>query len=127
MRSLDPRRSVLCVAWLFLAFASQAAAPARVAVHLEIRDELTGSGLAVSIHRDIAPGTDALAHMESVVTVEYRRYPGVGVFVTALCGVAAPDGMFWALSVDGARSDRGIADLDIEADAHIRWDLVRLR
>ena len=127
MRSLDPRRGALCVAWLCLALASQAAAPARVAVHLEIQDALTGSGLAVSVHREVAPGTNALTHLESVVTVEYRRYTGVGVLVTALCGVAAPDGMFWALSVDGARSERGIADLDIEADTHIRWDLVRLR
>ncbi|MCY3810992.1 MAG: DUF4430 domain-containing protein [Gammaproteobacteria bacterium] len=103
------------------------AAPAVVSVHLEIRDELTVSGLAVSIRRDVAPGTDALAFIESVVAVEYRSYPGAGVFVTSLCGVAAPDGMFWELVIDGERATRGIADLDIEANMHIRWELVPIR
>ena len=102
-------------------------APAPVSVHLEIRDELTASGLAVSIHRDVAPGTDALKLIESVVAVEYRRFPGAGVFVTSLCGVAAPDGMFWELTIDGERATRGIADLDIEANMHIRWELVPIR
>lgn len=100
------------------------AAPATVAVHLEIRDELTASGLVVSIHRDVMPGTDALVFIESVVAVEYRSFPGAGVFVTSLCGVAAPDGMFWELMIDGERATRGIAEFDIEADMHIRWELV---
>ena len=104
-----------------------AAAPATVAVHLEIRDELTASGLSVSIRRDVTPGTDALLFIESVVAVEYRNYPGAGVFVTSLCGVAAPDGMFWELTIGGERARRGIADLDIEADMHIRWELVAIR
>ena len=115
-------------AWLALALALHAwAAPGLVSVHLEVRDELTTSGLALSVHRDIAPGTDALEFIESVVAVESRRYPGAGVFVTSLCGVAAPDGTFWELSVDGERSVRGIADLDIDADTHIRWALVPVR
>lgn len=114
-----------CVAVLLACHA--AAAPAPVSVHLEIRDELTASGLAVSVHRDVAPGTDALAFIESVVAVEYRSYPGAGVFVTSLCGVAAPDGMFWELTIDGERATRGIADLDIEAGMHIRWELVPIR
>ena len=114
--------------WLGVALACYAAAaPALVSVHLEVHDELTASGLAVSIHRDIPHGTDALAFVESIVAVDYRRYPGVGVFITSLCGVAAPDGMFWALSVNGERATRGIADLRLEADTHIRWDLVPLR
>jgi len=114
-----------CVAVLLACHA--AAAPAAVSVHLEIRDELTASGLAVSIRRDVTPGTDALAFIESVVAVEHRSYPGAGVFVTSLCGVAAPDGMFWELTIDGERATRGIADLDIEADMHIRWELVPIR
>ena len=118
-------------AWLavcLVVFACHAAAaPAIVSVHLEIRDEFTASGLAVSLHRDVTPGTDALQFIESVVAVEYRSYPGAGVFVTSLCGVTAPDGMFWELMVDGERATRGIADLDIDADMHIRWELVAIR
>lgn len=126
------RRRAAAGAWLaawvaVLLACHAAAAPAAVSVHLEIRDELTASGLAVSIRRDVTPGTDALEFIESVVAVEYRRYPGAGVFVTSLCGVVAPDGMFWALMVDGDRATRGIADLDIEADIHIRWELVPIR
>lgn len=130
MRLLGSHRApgTLLAAWLALGLATHAAAaPALVSVHLEIRDEQAASGLAVSIRRNIAPGTDALAFVESVVTVEFRRFPGAGVFVTSLCGVAAPEGMFWALSVDGERATRGIADLAIEADTHIRWELVPIR
>ena len=64
--------------------------------------------------------------MEDVVAMEYRRYPGVGVFVTSLCGVDAPDGAFWALSVDGERATKGISDLTIDEPIRIRWDLVQL-
>ena len=127
MRTLDPRRGALCVAWLFLALASQAATPARVAVHLEIRDDVTASGLAASIRREASHGSTALAFMESVVAVESKRYPGMGVFVTGLCGVAAPDGTFWALSVNGQRATRGIAEVVLDGDTHIRWDLERRR
>lgn len=113
---------VICLA---LVLASHAAAgPAPVSVHLEIRDKFTSSALALSIHRDVPPGTDALAFIESLVAVEYRTYPGAGVFVTSICGVAAPEGTFWRLLINGERATRGIADLDIEADTHIRWDLV---
>ena len=130
MRACGRRRATgawlaTCVAVVLACHA--VAAPAVVSVHLEIRDELTASGLAVSIHRDVAPGTDALKLIESVVAVEYRRFPGAGVFVTSLCGVAAPDGTFWELVIDGERATRGIADLDIEADMHIRWELVPIR
>lgn len=130
MRACGRRRAAgvwlaTCVAVVLACHA--VAAPAVVSVHLEIRDELTVSGLAVSIRRDVAPGTDALKFIESVVAVEYRGYPGAGVFVTSLCGVAAPDGMFWELMIDGERATRGIADLDIEANMHIRWELVPIR
>jgi len=97
----------------------------QVAVHLEIRDELTDSGLTVSIQRNVPAGTAGVAFMEDLVDVEYRRYPGVGVFVTSLCGVAAPKGTFWALSIDGERAKKGISELTIEEPVQIRWDLVR--
>ncbi len=111
--------------WLACALSVLAAeATAQLAVHLDIRDELTDSGLAVSIRRNAPAGTSALAFMEDVVAMEYRRYPGVGVFVTSLCGVAAPDGAFWALTVNSVRAGIGISDLTIEEPVHIRWDLV---
>ena len=64
--------------------------------------------------------------MDEVVDMEVRRYPGVGVFVTTLCGVAAPKGTFWALSIDGERATTGVSDLTIKEPIHIRWALVRL-
>ena len=46
------------------------------------------------------------------------------MFVTSLCGVAAPDGAFWTLTVNSVRAGIGISDLTIEEPVHIRWDLV---
>ena len=112
--------------WLAFALAALADEAPRVAVHLEIRDELTGSDLDVSIRRQAATGTDAVDFMDEVVEVEYRRYPGVGVFVTSLCGIAAPKDAFWALSIDGERAEKGISELSIERPVRIRWDLVKM-
>ena len=113
-------------AWLAFALAALADEAPRVAVHLEIRDELTDSDLEVSIRRKVATGTNAVDFMDEVVEVKYRRYPGVGVFVTSLCGIAAPKGSFWALSIDGERATKGISELSIERPVRIRWDLVKM-
>ena len=113
-------------AWLAFALSALADEAPLVAVHLEIRDELTGSDLDVSIHRQVATGTDAVDFMDEVVELEYRRYPGVGVFVTSLCGIAAPKGAFWALSINGERATKGISELSIERPVRIRWDLVKV-
>ncbi len=115
---------LICVTCLALATAAKDL-PAHT-VHLEIRDALTDSELEVSITRKVAAGTSAVDFMEEVVELEYRRYPGVGVFVTSLCGVKAPRGAFWALSVDGERTTKGISELSIERPVRIRWDLVNV-
>lgn len=120
-----PRWLAVLATWLVLALAASAEEAPRHAVLLEIRDELTGSGLAATIRRDVGAGTGALEFMESVVAVEYRRYPGVGVFVTSLCGVPAPKGTFWALAIDGETATEGISGLTVDRAVHIRWDLVK--
>ena len=97
-----------------------------VAVQVEIRDELTGSDLEVSIRRNVTVGTEAADFMDEAVDMEVRRYPGVGVFVTSLCGVTAPKGTFWALSINGERATIGISDLTIDEPVHLRWALVKL-
>ena len=114
------------VAWLLLALSAVAEEARQVAVHLEIRDELTGSDLEVSIRRKATVGTKGIDFMDGVVDTEFRRYPGVGVFVTSLCGVAAPKGAFWALSVDGQRAKKGISELRIDRPVRIGWDLVKM-
>ena len=121
-----PRWLAVLATWLVLVLAASADDAPRHAVHLEIRDELTGSGLAATVLRDVNAGTSALEFMESVVAVEYRRYPGVGVFVTSLCGVPAPKGTFWALSIDGEVATEGISGFTIDRAVHIRWDLVKV-
>ena len=115
-------------AGLVLACAAALAAETtrQVAVQVEIRDELTGSDLEVSIRRNVAAGTEAIDLLDEIVDLEVRRYPGVGVFVTSLCGVTAPKGTFWALSVNGERATIGISDLTIDESVHIRWALVKL-
>ena len=112
-----------CVLLALSAFGEEAP---KVAVHLEIRDELTGSDLEVSIHRKATVGTKGIDFMNEVVDMESRRYPGVGVFVTNLCGVEAPKGAFWALSVNGERANKGISDITITEPIRIRWDLAEL-
>ena len=114
------------VAWLLLALSAVAEEARQVAVHLEIRDELTGSDLEVSIRRKATVGTKGIDFMDGVVDTEFRRYPGVGVFVTSLCGVEAPNGAFWALSVDGQRAKKGISELRIDRPVRIGWDLVKM-
>lgn len=116
---------VHCV-WLLLALSPAAAEARQVAVSLEIRDELTGSDLKVSISRKASVGTKGIDFMDEVVDMEFRRYPGVGVFVTSLCGVEAPNGAFWALSIDGERAKKGISELRIERPVRIGWDLVKM-
>ncbi|MCE2425260.1 MAG: DUF4430 domain-containing protein [Pseudomonadales bacterium] len=115
-------------AGLVLACAAALAAETtrQVAVQVEIRDELTGSDLEVSIRRNVAAGTEAIDLLDEIVDLEVRRYPGVGVFVTSLCGVTAPKGTFWALSINGERATIGISDLTIDEPVHLRWALVKL-
>ena len=121
-----PLRHLVLAAWLVLALAASAEDAPQVAVQLEIRDALTGTDLDVSIRRKVAVGTDAVSFIDDAVDMEYRRYPGVGVFVTSLCGVAAPKGAFWALSINGERATKGISELTIKEPVRIRWDLVEL-
>ena len=111
---------------LLLALATFAEEASQVVVHLEIRDELTGSDLEVSIRRKASVGTQGIDFMDEVVDVESRRYPGVGVFVTSLCGVEAPKGAFWALSINGEPAKKGISALSIERPVRIGWDLVKM-
>lgn len=113
-------------AWFLLALSATGEEASQVAVHLEIRDEITGSDLEVSISRRASVGTKGIDFMDEVVDMKSRRYPGVGVFVTSLCGVEAPKGAFWALSIDGERATKGISDLTINEPIRIRWDLVEL-
>lgn len=116
---------VHCV-WLLLALSAAAEEARQVAVSLEIRDELTGSDLKVSISRKTSVGTKGIDFMGEVVDMEFRRYPGVGVFVTSLCGVEAPKGAFWALSINGERAKKAISELSIERPVRIGWDLVEM-
>ena len=121
-----PLRHLVLAAWLVLALAASAEDAPQVAVQLEIRDALTGTDLDVSIRRKVVVGTDAVSFIDDVVDMEYRRYPGVGIFVTSLCGVAAPKSAFWALSINGERATKGISELTIKEPVRIRWDLVEL-
>ena len=112
-----------CLVLALSAFAEEAP---RVAVHLQIRDALTDSELDVSARRQVAVGTRAIDFMDEVVEMEYRRYAGAGVFVHSLCGIEAPKGTFWALSIDGKRAKKGISEISIEQPVRIRWDLVKV-
>lgn len=124
----NPRILRLALAWWLLALGIAAGAEDhRVAFRLDIVDSITGSALAVSIERKVERGIPALEAMEALVAVESKSFPGVGVFVRGLCGVTAPDGTFWQLSVNDERSERGIAEWRVDAPMHLRWELVQMR
>lgn len=113
--------------WLLVLGVAAGAEDHHVAFHLEIIDPITGSALAVNIERKVERGVSALEAMQALVAVESKSFPGVGAFVRGLCGVTAPDGTFWQLSVNGERSAQGIAEWRVDAPMHIRWELVRIR
>ena len=92
---------------------------ATVEMHLKIRD--TGSGFTLEAKKDVPIGISGFDALRHVVVVDYKRVPGIGPFVTTLCGIEAPKDHFWALYVDDEYSKRGIGSIKLDADTEIEW------
>jgi hypothetical protein len=86
---------------------------------ISIKDE--DSGMSVEIDRKFSVGTTGLDAMKATVVVESKSYPGLGVRVLKICGVAPARGKYWALFVDGKYSELGIADVKLDKDVRIEW------
>ena len=127
MPSRSPGRLV-AIATLLVAsvVAALAHAAERVAVTVQVTDELSGSGLAYSMVTNVDAGVDGLTAMRRVVSTDVDSYAGVGVFVKSIAGVAAPQDAFWALSIDGQRSPVGVSEVVVDRQMSIEWNLVRV-
>jgi Domain of unknown function (DUF4430) len=94
---------------------------ATVEMHLAIRD--AGSGFTLEAKQDVPTGTNAFEAICHIVVVDHKRVPGIGRFVTGLCGIEATRSQFWALYVNGDLSDKGISSIQLDADTEIEWKL----
>jgi Domain of unknown function (DUF4430) len=92
-----------------------------ITLTLKISDPISGLGLEAK--KAVTTGTNAFDAMTAIVQVKYKTYPQLGPFVTGLCGVDAPSGMFWALYVDGKMSQVGIGSIVLQQDVVIEWKM----
>lgn len=92
-------------------------------VQLEMSIEDADSGLSVQVRRRVPVGTTALDAMQATVALETKEYADLGLFVTSLCGIKPPSGKFWSPTVNGKRSQVGIARIKIESDTRLDWKL----
>lgn len=90
-----------------------------VVVQIKISDK--PSGLAVDLKKTVPSGSNAFDVLRGVVTVDHTTHPMYGPFVVGLCGVDAPTGVYWSLSVDGSASMVGIGAITLDKDTLIEW------
>ena len=94
-----------------------------VTLHLEVEDELTGSGLAVREDVVVPRGTVALEAMRTVIEV-HRSEAG---WVEVIGGVRPdPASYYWTLYVDGEYSQVGIESLVLDDDTAVLWKVTAL-
>jgi hypothetical protein len=99
--------------------AKPSANSATVEMHLTILDEK--SGFTLEAKKDVPRGTDGFDALKQVVVVDYKRVPGIGPFVTSLCGIEASRDRFWAIYVDDEFSKKGIGSIKLDTDTKIEW------
>jgi hypothetical protein len=69
----------------------------------------------------VPKGSNAFDAVRHTVALAYETDAELGPMVTALCGVSASSGTFWALYVDGKLSTEGIGKLALTKDILIEW------
>ena len=97
----------------------RSAASHAVVLKLKISDR--HSGLILDAKRSVPRGANAFQILQEIVAVKYKTYPDLGVFVTGLCGIDAPEGKVWTFKVDSKWSTVGIGRLTLERDVMIEW------
>lgn len=94
---------------------------ARPAVVLTLKIFDKQSGLVLEAKKSVPHGSNAFQILQGTVAVKYKTDPTLGVFVTGLCGIDAPEGMVWTFTVDSNWSNVGIGNLALERDVVIEW------
>jgi hypothetical protein len=92
-------------------------------VRLEMTIEDAESGLVVHVQRRVPVGSTALDAMKATVAIETKKYTDLGLFVTSLCGVKPTGNKFWSPTLNGKRSQLGIARIKFETDSRLDWKL----
>ncbi len=131
-------RVCLCVTAALLALGAPGPAPTSTAarakdpvskkdvtVTLKIADK--ASGLSLEAKKAVAHDSNAFDAMRHVVSMTYKTDPELGPMVTGLCGVTAPRGCFWAVSVDGTPAKSGIGRMSLTKDTLIEWRIERIQ
>jgi uncharacterized protein DUF4430 len=90
-----------------------------VILTLKIADK--HSGLMLEAKKSVPQGSNAFQILQDTVAIKYKTYPDLGVFVTSICGIDAPQGMVWTFTIDSKWSTVGIGSLTLERDVVIEW------
>lgn len=72
-------------------------------------------------------GKTALEILKIVTTVQTKNYPGVGVFVQSINGVAPDERHFWKLYVNGSESQVGADQVQTKNGDTIEWKLEEIK
>jgi hypothetical protein len=102
----------------------QEEATGQVQLTLEVIDD---RGFELLARTRVPRGTAAFEAMTEIIQVEHRKVAGRGPLVTALCGIAAPRGQFWALYVGNDLSPVGIGEVVLQDDTRLTWRLAATR
>jgi hypothetical protein len=121
--------SFLVIVLIHVAFSSSSSAAAderdakteKKAVTLTLKITDKPSGLSVDAKKVVPMGSSAFDVLRDMVKVKYKTFAKLGPFVTGLCGVDAPDGVYWALYADEKFSDVGIGSITLDKDTCVEW------
>ena len=69
---------------------------------------------------EVKKGSNAFEAMKENIEVGFENY-AIGPFIQSIEGVAAPEGYYFALYVNGSYAEKGIADYTIEENIIIEW------
>jgi hypothetical protein len=114
--------AALALTWPSAAAEQEKPRSGKVAITLTLKISDKPSGLTLEAKKLIPSGSNAFDVLRDIVKVKYKTFPKLGPLVTSLCGIDAPDGGFWALSIDGKYShDGGIASITLDKDTCVEW------
>jgi len=71
---------------------------------------------------EVLKGSNALDAMQANSELETQEFD-FGVMISGIGGVSAGENEYWALYVNGAYAEKGIADYSIEENMEIAWKL----
>ena len=77
-------------------------------VELRLKINHEEVGLQVDISKKVPQFGSGFDAIRRIVTLEFTHHPNSHLYITELCGIPAPNGHYWAFSVDGKPSTQTI-------------------